>query len=381
MPTEVLEPRVEAKPAGPEEAADDRPVVLAVDDEPSVLSALRRLLRREPYHLVTAENPEEALQWVNRCEIGLLLADQRMPNMTGTELVRALHERSPETPAVILTGYADIGWLTEAINEARIQRLVHKPWNGEELRQIIRGLLQERGKRWARPRPRGTERPEPETGHEETIVYADCRGKTSGQVLQQILPILAREGGADEHVILLLDHLEALSDSVMSFLKEFAREVPVPGVRTCLVDPSGYADAFFRVMREVFPHLADGLERPPRAMFPARVLLAERDDASREVLRTLICGAGHTCETACCGAEVIQRLYGGSFDLVILDLPEKPEMELEEHIARQGTPALSVTVTTRLGRCGEATFSRVRLRRRRLEPYCVQGLFDGLKIC
>ena len=71
----------------------ERHVVVCVDDEPAILSALRRSLRAEPYELLTTENPVNVLQWAGTRDVSLVITDQRMPGMAGTELLEELSKR------------------------------------------------------------------------------------------------------------------------------------------------------------------------------------------------------------------------------------------------------------------------------------------------
>ena len=111
------------------------PVVVCVDDDPQVLSAVQRLLRREPYELLTTEKPETALRWLVERGVGLLITDLRMPDMDGSDLVKVVEERFPETASLILTGYPDLAPTRTG------PRLIAKPWDDAELKDAIRALL------------------------------------------------------------------------------------------------------------------------------------------------------------------------------------------------------------------------------------------------
>lgn len=116
--------------------------VVALDDERSTLRALERLLRHEPYEVLTTYHPAQALSWIREGNVSLLLSDHLMPEMTGLELTAAVREVAPATVCVLLTGYADRvvmepGWRTS------IRELIEKPWNDRELRRTIRLLLRE----------------------------------------------------------------------------------------------------------------------------------------------------------------------------------------------------------------------------------------------
>ena len=120
-----------------------RHVVLCVDDEPAVLEALRRSLRSEPYQIVTTEDPEEALDWLGKREVSLVIADQRMPGMQGTDLLNEVERRSPTTGRVLLTAYGGPTAATPGIGR-RVDYMISKPWDGPMLRKAIRTMLLER---------------------------------------------------------------------------------------------------------------------------------------------------------------------------------------------------------------------------------------------
>jgi response regulator RpfG family c-di-GMP phosphodiesterase len=116
--------------------------LLAVDDEPANLRMLERLFRRE-YRVLTANNGVEALQLLSREDVALIITDQRMPGMSGTELLRQTLRTRPETVRIILTGYTDVDSLTDAINTTRVYKFVSKPWDPEMLEQIVRDAIRE----------------------------------------------------------------------------------------------------------------------------------------------------------------------------------------------------------------------------------------------
>lgn len=116
--------------------------ILLVDDEPSILNALKRVLRREDYRLLTATGGAEALDILAREPVSLVIADQRMPNMTGIELFHQMRTRYPEVMRIILSGYAEVTTIVKAINEGEIYRFIPKPWDDRELRLTIRQALE-----------------------------------------------------------------------------------------------------------------------------------------------------------------------------------------------------------------------------------------------
>ncbi len=114
-----------------------KPTVLFVDDEANVLRALRRLFRGEPLHFLEASSAEEALEIVRTEEVSVVVSDNRMPGMEGTELLSRLHRLSPDTVKILMTGYADLETALTAINRAEVFRMMTKPWKDDELRQAV----------------------------------------------------------------------------------------------------------------------------------------------------------------------------------------------------------------------------------------------------
>jgi len=112
--------------------------LLLVDDEPSVLSSLKRLLRRENYDILIANSGEEALALLAEHEVGVILTDQRMPGMSGSELLARVRKIHPRTVRMVLSGYTGLDSLTEAINLGEIYKFITKPWEEVELVSTLR---------------------------------------------------------------------------------------------------------------------------------------------------------------------------------------------------------------------------------------------------
>jgi CheY-like chemotaxis protein len=112
--------------------------LLLVDDEENIVAALRRLLRAEGWRLLSATSAEQALQLMARHEVDVILSDQRMPGMTGVELLRRARQLYPETIRLVLSGYTELQSITDAINEGAIYKFLAKPWDDEQLRAHLR---------------------------------------------------------------------------------------------------------------------------------------------------------------------------------------------------------------------------------------------------
>jgi response regulator RpfG family c-di-GMP phosphodiesterase len=117
--------------------------VLCVDDETNVLNSLKRLLRREPFRLLTARGGEEALAVLAREEVHLIISDYRMPEMTGTQFLSQVATQYPDTIRVVLSGYADAAAIVAAINQGHIARFLAKPWDDEELKANLKSCLEQ----------------------------------------------------------------------------------------------------------------------------------------------------------------------------------------------------------------------------------------------
>ena len=125
--------------------ASTRPTTLLVDDEGSILAALRRLLRREAYQVVTASGGQEGLAELARRPVDVIVSDQRMPGLSGIEFLRRAKELYPDTVRMVLSGYADLQSITDAINEGAIYKFLSKPWDD----LMLKGEIEEAFRRKA----------------------------------------------------------------------------------------------------------------------------------------------------------------------------------------------------------------------------------------
>ncbi len=125
----------------PDAAPASERTLLLVDDEPGVLRALERVFRRERYRLLTAASAEQALELLATNEVQVIVSDQRMAGMNGTEFLARARELYPHTVRMILSGYADLASVTEAVNRGAISKFLSKPWDDDELRQLVQGAF------------------------------------------------------------------------------------------------------------------------------------------------------------------------------------------------------------------------------------------------
>src|SRR5229473_1308795 len=115
--------------------------IMVVDDEPANLRTLERIFRQD-YQVVTAPSGAEALALLERHDVALLISDQRMPAMTGIELMMKTVAIRPQMVKILLTGYTDVGALIEALNSGLVYRYLTKPWNNDDLKLTVSRALE-----------------------------------------------------------------------------------------------------------------------------------------------------------------------------------------------------------------------------------------------
>lgn len=132
---------------------NSEPIIFCIDDEKEVLSSLRRCFRNEPYRIFTAASAEEAFP---RMETGagmdLVLADERLPGETGTELLRKVRDRFPGTARALLTAFPSEILVQKGL-EAGVEGFLYKPWDDARLRDTVRRILLGRRSRRSDPEP------------------------------------------------------------------------------------------------------------------------------------------------------------------------------------------------------------------------------------
>ena len=117
--------------------------ILVVDDDMSNLNALKRALRRE-YNVFLATNGQDALSIMEQNDIDLIIADHRMPGMTGMELLEKILQKHPDIIRIVLTAYADERLFMDAINIVHAHGLISKPWEPEEIKAIAKKWIDQR---------------------------------------------------------------------------------------------------------------------------------------------------------------------------------------------------------------------------------------------
>ena len=117
------------------------PKILIVDDEENILNSLKRLFRKENYHILTVLSGEEGLEVLDQHEVDLIISDLKMPFMDGVEFLALAKEKNPNALRIMLTGHADLKSVIEAIDKGEVYRFLLKPWNDDELKMTIKQAL------------------------------------------------------------------------------------------------------------------------------------------------------------------------------------------------------------------------------------------------
>lgn len=107
--------------------------IAIVDDEPNILNALKRILRRQGWNILTYSDPLLALNELVELHFELIISDFRMPAMNGVELLLKLKKFRPDAIRIVLSGQSDMKAVLDAINKAEVYRFILKPWNDDEL--------------------------------------------------------------------------------------------------------------------------------------------------------------------------------------------------------------------------------------------------------
>jgi CheY-like chemotaxis protein len=115
--------------------------LLLVDDEPNILSALKRQLRGAGLRILTAPGGKEGLALLESEAVDVIVSDQRMPDMTGVEFLRAVKTSHPDTVRIVLSGFTELQSVTDAVNEGAIYKFLTKPWDDTQLRGHIQEAM------------------------------------------------------------------------------------------------------------------------------------------------------------------------------------------------------------------------------------------------
>src|SRR5262245_54045720 len=190
----------------------ERPKILLLDDEERILNALSALFRYK-YQVFTATDGEKAIAILKQCHVHVVISDQRMPEMTGIEFLRAAKEVSPNTVRILLTGFSDLSAIIDSVNDGEVYRFLNKPWGNQEIQAVVAdavaiGVALE----GEAPRPPVNSRAQAATPANETPVStqpAIVIMHERQEAFEQVRPLLA-----NAHPVLYAKSVEACIDSL-----------------------------------------------------------------------------------------------------------------------------------------------------------------------
>ena len=134
--------KIEQAAQTPTDAEIAPSTLLCVDDEPNILSALKRLFRPHGYTILTATSGKDALALLDAEHVDLVISDMRMPEMNGAQFLEQVKNRKPDTVRLLLTGYAEMAATVDAINKGGIYRYISKPWEDTAMVDLVREALE-----------------------------------------------------------------------------------------------------------------------------------------------------------------------------------------------------------------------------------------------
>lgn len=123
---------------------NEKHTILIVDDDIQVLRSLKRILCSEQYCILSTVQPEEAIEILQQNKVDVMVSDQRMPNISGLELLKHARNISPSTVRILMTGYSDIEIVISSINDGNIFYYISKPWDNEDFKAVIKRAVEYR---------------------------------------------------------------------------------------------------------------------------------------------------------------------------------------------------------------------------------------------
>ncbi len=191
----------------------ERSTVLFVDDEPHLIEAMRNSLRKEPYRILIANSAKEALETLENNEVHVVVSDEQMPGMSGSELLSAVRQRFPDTVRIILTGQASLDAAIRAINGGEIYRFLTKPCAPADVAQTLRQALQLREL----------------TERSVRLLHAAKKHRTVVEELERAHPGITQVTRGQSGVVVIDEELDQDHD-VESLIRQLDQELTLQGL-------------------------------------------------------------------------------------------------------------------------------------------------------
>jgi DNA-binding NtrC family response regulator len=343
-----------------------KPVVLCLDDDPAILGSFRRLLRNEPYDLVTTANPGEALTCLQNSNVDVVISDERMPWMSGTAFLKIVERHSPGTARLIVSGHPQVADMVKRQGNL-VHHFIAKPWDDADLCTLLRGLVK-----------RSPEAPKAKADFMvERPVLVECTGRAGKEVSPKLQALLRRARLEGRDVVAVFEGLDRMEEDPYVLLGELVMSVDSAGVRVHVLDGSGTASEFFR-SAEVF-------KTRLRVYSPAEpgtlrsLLLLDPVAPRRTFLKLLYSALGHSCRAVATPDEARSALDGEPADMMLMELSEAgdPEIAFVRDLARTSR-AMDVVPLLAKERVWSPTLARKwRLIRPLVRPYRFLDLHDA----
>lgn len=220
--------------------------LLLVDDDESITSALMRSLRPDGYNILRANSAEAGLALLAQNKVGVIISDQRMPNMSGVEFLGKVKESYPDTVRIVLSGYTELSSVTDAINRGAVYKFLTKPWEDDLLRANVEEAFQRYEMKMENTRLT-RELLEVNRGLEQRVIEKTQEVLRNLQVLkvsQEVLEELpvAVIGIGDDGIIAIANrsaHLLFSADDNLPLLGEMAAQVLPSGLQECAFSRPG----------------------------------------------------------------------------------------------------------------------------------------------
>lgn len=191
------------------------PRILCVDDEPNILSSLRRLFRSKGYDVLIANGGTEGLALLEKERVDLVISDMRMPIMDGAAFLEHVRSRWPDTIRLLLTGYADIQSIIDAINRGEIYRYITKPWDDHDIVLVVKQALERKALEIEKKRLE-------ELAQRQNLELKELNSSLEQKVLQRTTEL---RGAHDQ----LLGVNEKLKNSFLTSIKVFSNVIEMRG--------------------------------------------------------------------------------------------------------------------------------------------------------
>jgi CheY-like chemotaxis protein len=183
-----------------------KPKMLVVDDEPDNLDLLYRTFRRD-FEVLRADSGVNALSLLSSSgEVAVIISDQRMPEMKGTEFLSKTVPQFPDTVRIILTGFTDVEDLVEAINAGQVYKYITKPWDPHELRTVVQRAAESYEQ--LKHRTEELQRSQAQTALLATIVQAAQEADSLDSCLEPIARAFCENALADACIVQLVEDSE-----------------------------------------------------------------------------------------------------------------------------------------------------------------------------